>query len=257
MKYLLFIILTICTCSVVLAENDIESAISFFEQGEYDKAKSIFNRDEFKQNATALLYLGLIHDPEFNKIPFAKHIPAYDKKNDKATVMYYQEAIQNGSAYAGYYLGRYFQTLSARRQQWKRGEKIWRKSLKPLKDLSEDGDWLAKYMLADIYSGKFKNKQYVDDALETLYKEARDGNTQAQFYLGKSLSHWFICRTDECIDYVRAYAWFGVSASQGSAHAFMYMSQIKKRLDEKEIIVGDKLLEEYFKKYRKPDEVSI
>ncbi len=127
---------------------------------------------------------------------------------------------------------------------------MWRKIREELKLYSAEGDWLAKYMLANIYHDTHKARIYANHAIEALEKEAKSGNPQAQFYLGKSLSQW-LCRTKKCKDYKKAYAWFGVSAIQGSAHSFWHLKSLEKIMNEKEIEESKKLMDKYYNDYRK------
>ncbi len=245
-----FICVLCSLCIHANSKHELSEGIRFFEMGEYEKAKTIFIPLATNGNGFANYYLGLIHDPEFNNPPFSKKLAPFNPKNDTATVQYYKKAAEQGVVYATFYLGQYYQTLLLRRQKWKHGERLWHKIKEELKSYSANGDWLAKYMLANIYHDTHKAKVYANHALEALEIEAKKGNSQAQFYFGKSLSEW-LCRTDKCKDYEKAYAWFAISAIQGSAHAYWHLESLEKTMNEHELAAAKKLMEVYFNDYRK------
>jgi TPR repeat protein len=239
MLFLRCLVLVLFSFSVSSAEDELSEGIKLFEQGKFDASKSIFESLIQDDNAEAYYYLGLIHDPEFNKVPFSKEHSPYDKANDRLTRKYYKKAANLGYLYANFRLGAYYHSMLLRRQDWKLGDRYFRKAKKELEDPASQGDWMAMYMLAVIYESN--KRPYGENALKMLEDSASKGNSKAQLYLGKSLSQ-FLCRTDKCRDYSKAYAWFVISASSGSYHAKYHLFQLMKIMSEKEVQIGDELV---------------
>lgn len=245
MRSLVILIFSITILSIEAQEkNELEIGIELFEIGEFDRAKNVFKK--LTKNADAYYYLGLIHDPEFNRIPFSDDFILYDKPNEKLTQSYYRKAADLGNIYANFQLGKYYQTLYLRRQNWKRGDKFYRKAKGQLEEPANNDDWLANYMMAIVVENN--KKPYGERALVLLEEEAKKGDRWAQFYMGRSVSQW-MCRKDKCRDYANAYAWFVTAATQGSYHAKFYLFHLMQIMQDHEIKQGEKLAKEYVSKY--------
>ncbi len=241
MLFLRCLVLMVFSFSVSSSEDELSQGIELFEKGNFDASIPIFEKLIKHNNADAYYYLGLIHDPEFNRIPFSKEHTPYHKANDRLTRKYYKKAAKLGHLYANFRLGAYYHSMLLRRQDWKLGDRYFRKAKKELEEPAANGDWMAMYMLAVIYESN--KRPYGEDALKMLEDSAKKGSVEAQLYLGKSLSQ-FLCRTEKCRDYSLAYAWFVIAASNGSYHAKYHLFQLMKIMSKSEVLRGDTLVNE-------------
>lgn len=247
MKFIFFFLCTFFSICIQANGNEYESlGIELFETGKYKTAIKVFKPLSEKGNSTAYYYLGLIHDPVFNRPAFSKKSIKFNREEERKAKRYYEKAAELGNVYANFRLGNYYKSMHSLRQQYKRGERLLRKAHKELKFLAEKGGWLSKYMIAIIIGTNHAGKE----ALVAIEKEAVKGDRKAQFYLGKSLSQG-LCGIPKCYDYPTAFAWFVVSGSQESYHAQYYLRDLVKLMTEEELLLGKKLATEFIDKYQK------
>jgi len=233
--------------------DNLSKGIELFEIGQFQKAIKILEPLANSDNGYANYYLGLIYDPVFNKPPFTgmREFIKYQKSNEKKTIRLYKKAAKLGIVYANFRLGAYYQSMVFRRQKYRYGRRIWLKAEKDLKPYGAKGDWLAKYMLARIYQDKSRIMKFGREAIEALEKQAKKGDRQAQLYLGKALSKWS-CQTTKCNPFIKAFAWFAVSASNESYHAKIHLRNLAKLLDEDDLLEAKELASRYLLLYNKP-----
>ena len=77
---------------------------------------------------------------------------------------------------------------------------------------------------------------------------ARQGNREAQYKVGLMYSRGF----GVSMDYVKAYAWLKVSASQGSAKALFYLRKIARRIPPARLKQARALTHKYYSNFVVP-----
>lgn len=171
----------------------------------------------------------------------------YDEGNgvaqDYAQAFYwYKKSAAQGDAKAQLNLGVMHDQGKGMKRNHEKAMSWYKKSSKKAKNPS------AQLNIALMYDGGIGVKQDFKKAASWYKKAAKKGIVQAQLNLGVL----YFNGTGVTEDVVKAYAWCQLAASQGSETGQKNRELIKSRMFEEQIVAGDTLYKEYYKKYVAP-----
>lgn len=229
--------------------SDIErfdAGLQYFAKRDYRNAWDALLPLAQDGNARAAYYLGAMRDPQFHQIGEQYYEMKYLKL--EAAIHWYRIAENDKDAYALHGLSQVYKLdlpdmpINKARLSISYGKKAY----KHLKPLSEHGDAVATYKIAEIRFGENNFQFWSTKAGEALTECALRGDMWCQFYLGKY--YLFSMPTDASIDrdlFAKSFAWFTIASDSGNAHGDAFQVIAAALMTEKQYPVAEQLVAEY------------
>ena len=194
---------------------------------DFKEALKWFQEAADQGDAFAQLYLGVMHANGEGV-----------EKDFKEAVKWYQKAADQGIASAQYALGMmYFEGQGVEKDS-KEVVKWWRKS-------AEQGIVVAQYNLGLMYGGMREGvKKDFRESVKWWEKAAEQGFAHAQSILGLMYANGQGVEQN----YVTAYAWRNIAATNGNQSAQKDLPQVAKEMTPEQITEAEALVKEMVKK---------
>lgn len=236
--------------------NNVESLINLFEEGEYEAVKKQFKELLPSDDERVYLYLARLYDPLYLSIDIERGTPKYDPKKDKLAVEYYLQAIEKGSCFALYHLKKY--RKSQNNIRFNETAYSLRNYYKPVIECLNSEQYKdnpeALYYLGDLITIDRPNPiGHVLPIYNKIKEMAQKGNINAQYYLGRILSEWYF-RDVSYRNYKEAFGWLAVSAFRGRHMAGVYAHYIiHNKIEQKDQLEAQLLALKKIEKYTEAD----
>ncbi len=218
----------------------------YFEQRDYPSAWDALLPLAQNGNARAAYYLGAIRDPGFHRIGEQFYEMSFLKLD--AAIHWYRIAANDDDPYALYGLSQAYQLNFPEMpmNKAKLAKNYANRAYVHLKPLSEAGDAIATYMIADIRKEKSNYQFWSAKAGETLTKCALEGNAWCQFYLGRFYLFSMPNNADNDPDlYPKSFAWLSIATDNGNAHGDALRVFAIALMTEDQYPVAERLVSEY------------
>ena len=255
----LSVILLLLKTGPLFAQNEVandepfDAGLRYFEQRDYRNAWDTLLPLAQNGNARAAYYLGAMRDPGFHSIGDQHYEMKYLKFD--AAIHWYRIAANDDDPYALYGLSQAYQLNipDMPMNKAKLAKNYGGRAYKHLKPLSEQGDAIATYMIADIRKGKSNYQYWSDKAGKTLTRCALEGNAWCQLYLGRY--YLFSMSNDANNDrdlYPKSFAWLSIATENGNAHGDALRVFAIALMTEDQYPLADRLVTEYKQQISSP-----
>ena len=196
-----------------------DTGVRYFEQRDYRNAWDTLLPLAQNGNPRAAYYLGAMRDPGFHRIGEKYYEMKYLEID--AAIHWYRIAANDDDPYALYGLSEAYRLNlpDMPLNKVKLAKNYAGRAYKQLKPLSEKGDAIATYMIAETRKGERNYQFWSAKAGETLTKCALGGDAWCQFYLGRY--YLFAMSNDADNDpdlYPKSFAWLSIATDNGNAH---------------------------------------
>ena len=104
---------------------------------------------------------------------------------------------------------------------------------------------IAQFNLAWIYYNGDNVEKNNFEAFKYYSLSAKQGYSKAQF----NLASLYYSGEGTMKDYVNAYKWFKISSLNGIAESQTFLNKIQKKIHSDELIIANKLIDKWLKKY--------
>lgn len=219
-------------CWSAAALSDMATAIDAFQRMDYTAAIEQMEvlADE---NEAANYYLGVMRDPAYHRLPSGKFYQMAFFDVSRA-IENYETAIAAGDPYSMHRLAELYLLMSNRNlidqvedvgNLTSSAVQLRRQSAPQLREQMEQGNGIAAYLLAEARRDEPFFFIAMEQARTMLEVSARNGDSNAQLYLGKTYLFprgTVVGAEGFTFDPVEAFAWFTIASKAHNHHGSVY-----------------------------------
>jgi hypothetical protein len=222
-KLLIFLIILFALASNVVWSADFQKGLDAYRDGDYATALRELRPFAEQGEDDAQFFLGVMYDEGLG-------VP----ENDKIAVKWYRLSAEQGDVDSQFNLGQMYRLGEGVPQDYKTALKWYRLS-------AEQGSDAAQVNMGQMYDQGLGGVSQDYKTSAKWYKlAAEQGNVVAQYNLG--LSYYY--GEGVLLDYVYAYMWTNISASNGKANGSKARDIIAKEMTSADISKAQKLARE-------------